>query len=162
MSAILVPFCGVIVDLYGCRASFLLLCSLIIMGVHLTLGLTMLNPVIPLIFLGISYSIYGVAIWPSIATIAEHEEAKLNAEHGETQPKLLGTAFGISTSALNTALTIFPIITAGIRVDGGSFVPVELFFSSLALLGAIFASILWILDYQNDSILQKSDLASNS
>lgn len=109
MSAVLVPFCGVLVDMYGGRASFLVLCSLLIMGAHLTLGLTMINPVIPLVFLGLSYSMYGVAIWPSIATLVEHQEGLL-AKTMARPPKLVGTAFGVSTSVLNTALTIFPII----------------------------------------------------
>lgn len=120
MSAILVPFCGVIVDMYGGRASFLVLCSLLIMAVHLTLGLTMINPVYPLIFLGLSYSMYGVAIWPSIATIVEHEELKL-AQKYAVPPKLVGTAFGISTSMLNTALTIFPIISVRDAYQRNSF-----------------------------------------
>ena len=115
MSAILVPFCGIFVDFYGGRASSLIICSLLIMGVHLTLGLTQITPILPLIFLGMSYSIYGVAIWPSIATITEHEEAKLAILHGQDRvPKLVGTAFGISTSVLNAALTIFPLISVSI------------------------------------------------
>jgi MFS family permease len=156
MSAILVPFCGIIVDVYGGRASFLVFCSLLIMAVHLTLGLTFLNPIIPLVFLGLSYSMYGVAIWPSIATIVEHQETKLSLQFTDP-PKLVGTAFGISTSVLNAALTIFPIISAGIRVDGGSFVPVELFFAGLALGGALTSLLLWYVDLKNDSVLQKAE-----
>ena len=159
MSAVLVPICGVIIDFYGGRASFLVICSLIIMAVHLTLGLTTLNPIIPLIFLGLSYSMYGVAIWPSIATVVEYEEKNYLAKFGRS-PKLVGTAFGISTSALNTALTIFPIISAGIRVDGGSFTPVELFFASLAFCGGIASCILWWVDSQSDSILQRPEIST--
>jgi hypothetical protein len=98
---------------------------------------------------------YGVAIWPSIATVIEHQETIIGRQQGYS-PKLVGTGFGISTSALNTALTIFPVITAGIRVDGGSFVPVELFFSILAFLGAIFSAILWYIDVRDGSVLQRS------
>jgi MFS family permease len=157
MSAVLVPFFGVIVDKYGLRATFLLMCSLAIMGVHLTLGLTMLSPVYPLIFLGLSYSLYGVAIWPSVATIVQHAELKL-AEREEFPPKLLGTAYGISTSALNTALTIMPVIAAEIRVAGESFLPVELFFAALAGTGALASLILWKLDSLNDGVLQKPEM----
>ncbi len=156
MSAFLVPFCGIFVDYYGGRASFLLFCSLIIMAVHLTLALTNITPIIPLLFLGLSYSIYGVAIWPSIATVAEYQETALGRTSGKAPPKLVGTAFGISTSALNTALTIFPVITAGIRVDGGSFIPVEIFFATLAFLGAVFSGILWVIDVRDGSVLQRS------
>jgi hypothetical protein len=64
-----------------------------------------------MVFLGLSYSMYGVAIWPSIATIAEHEERKLQLKHPQVAHKLVGTAFGISQSALNIALTVFPIVS---------------------------------------------------
>lgn len=156
MSAFLVPFCGILVDYYGGRASYLLWCALIIMAVHLTLALTEITPIVPLLFLGLSYSMYGVAIWPSIATVTEYQETIIGELSGKPPPKLVGTAFGISTSALNTALTIFPVITAGIRVDGGSFVPVEIFFACLAFLGAVFSGILWIIDVRDGSILQRS------
>ena len=153
-------FGGIIVDLYGLRATFLLICSLIIMTVHLVLGLTYMDPLVPLIFLGLSYSMYGVAIWPSIATIAEHEENVLERKSSsDSHPKLVGTAFGISQSALNIALTIFPIVSAGIRVEWGSFVAVEVFFAGLAFLGALASLLLWYLDLKNESILQMPEIS---
>lgn len=159
MSAILVPFCGVLVDRYGGRATLLVVCALVIAAVHTTLGLTMLNPIYPLLFLGLSYSIYGVAIWPSIATIIQHQEDTLHEENPHLEPpKLLGTAYGLSTSALNTALTIMPLVAAQIRVWGGSFVPVELFFVGLALAGAVASGVLWIVDVRNGSILQMPEI----
>ncbi|KAJ3300072.1 hypothetical protein HK104_004794 [Borealophlyctis nickersoniae] len=168
MSALLVPACGIFVDRYGHRASLLILCSLVIAAVHLTLGLTMINPVFPLILLGLSYSIYGVAIWPSIATIIQHEEdlirerqaAVSDSEDGELMddPRLLGTAYGLSTSALNTALTIMPLMAARIRVVGGSFLPVELFFVGLALAGAVASIVLWVVDLRNGGILEVPEI----
>lgn len=52
---------------------------------------------IPLIFLGVGYSIYACALWGSVPyTVSE---------------KLLGTAFGMCTAVQNTGLTIaFPLI----------------------------------------------------
>ncbi|KAJ3183989.1 hypothetical protein HDU85_001840 [Gaertneriomyces sp. JEL0708] len=159
MSAVLVPICGVLVDRYGGRASLLVLCALVIAGVHATLGLTMIYPVIPLVFLGLSYSMYGVAIWPSVAAIVQHEEDKLQEENPFIPaPKLLGTAYGISTSALNAALTVMPLLAARIRVNGGSYVPVELFFVSLAIAGALASVVLWIVDVRNGSVLQMPEI----
>ncbi|KAJ3089839.1 hypothetical protein HK102_005377, partial [Quaeritorhiza haematococci] len=189
MSAILVPFCGVLVDRFGRRASLLIMCALVIAGVHTALGLTMINPAIPLVFLGLSYSIYGVAIWPSIATIIQHHEARIlqNQKNHDTHhvspptspvspngtaistppaphppaPKLLGTAYGISTAALNTALTIMPLMAAQVRVIGGSFVPVEMFFVVLALLGAGASTLLWITDARyGEGILEQPEIKS--
>ncbi|KAI8593757.1 major facilitator superfamily domain-containing protein [Geranomyces variabilis] len=163
MSALLVPICGMLVDRYGGRASLLVACALVIAGVHTTLGLTYINPVYPLVFLGLSYSMYGVAIWPSIATIIQHREDTIHEEHpDQPPPKLLGTAYGLSTSALNTALTVMPLISAQIRVWGGSFVPVELFFVGLALAGAAASTVLWIVDVKNGSLLQHAEITSDS
>ncbi|KAJ3018833.1 hypothetical protein HKX48_002591 [Thoreauomyces humboldtii] len=159
MSAILVPICGVLVDRYGGRASLLLLCALVIAAVHTCLGLTMINPVYPLILLGLSYSMYGVAIWPSVACIIQHREDAIHEQNPDSPPpKLLGTAYGLSTSCLNTALTIMPLVSAQIRVWGGSFVPVELFFVALALGGAGASTVLWIVDGYNGSILQRAEM----
>ncbi|KAJ3218309.1 hypothetical protein HDU67_006081 [Dinochytrium kinnereticum] len=164
MSAILVPICGAFVDRYGNRALLLIFCSIVIAGVHLTLGLTYLNPVIPLVFLGLSYSIYGVAIWPSIATIIQHEEQVLwdSMPEDSPMPRLLGSAYGLSTAALNTALTIIPLVAAQVRVGGGSFIPVEMFFVGLAVAGTISSIMLFIIDRMNGSILQKPEAVYDS
>ncbi|KAJ3113998.1 hypothetical protein HDU96_002642 [Phlyctochytrium bullatum] len=160
MSAILVPICGAFVDRYGNRVYLLMFCSVVIACVHLTLGLTYFNPVVPMVFLGLSYSIYGVAIWPSIATIIQHQEQVLwdAMPEDSPMPKLLGSAYGLSTAALNTALTIMPLVAAQIRVVGGSFVPVEMFFVSLAAAGLLSSLVLWLIDRRNGSLLQKPEV----
>lgn len=108
----MVPLCGILVDKFGYRPPLLGFCALVIAAVHLTLGLTLINPVYPLFFLGCSYSIYGATIWPSVATIIQSHEDKLQRENGlEETPRLLGTAYGVATSALNTALTIMPLVS---------------------------------------------------
>ncbi|TPX50008.1 hypothetical protein SeLEV6574_g01162 [Synchytrium endobioticum] len=162
MSAVLVPICGLLVDKYGHRASLLIICALVIAAVHFLLGLTMINPVIPLIFLGFSYSMYGVAIWPSIATIIQHEEEVYHQSHMlEPDLKLLGTAYGLSTSALNMALTVFPLISAQVRVWGGSFVMVEIFFASLAVGGAAASAVLYFVDARHGGVLEKPELIAD-
>lgn len=55
------------VDRHGKRAALLVICGISITGVHLTLGCTDLFPVFPMLVLGVSYSIYGVSIWPSVS-----------------------------------------------------------------------------------------------
>ncbi|KAI8844171.1 major facilitator superfamily domain-containing protein [Chytridium lagenaria] len=134
MSAILVPICGAFVDRYGHRATLLILCAIVIAAVHLTL----------------------VAIWPSIATIIQHREQVLwdAMPENSPMPRLLGSAYGLSTAALNTALTVIPLVTAQIRVGGGSFVPVEMFFVGVAVMGLGCCLALWWIDRQNGSILE--------
>jgi len=67
LGAILVPGFGLVVDRYGGRASVLIASAFIMVVVHLTLGFTILSPVYAFSLLGIAYSMYGVALWPSIA-----------------------------------------------------------------------------------------------
>jgi hypothetical protein len=50
--------------------------------------------------LGICYSLYSVVIIPSIPIVVP--------------PKVIGTAFGLAGVFQNTALTIFPLVTASI------------------------------------------------
>jgi len=131
LSALLVPFCGVLVDKYGNPLRLLLISALLIATAHYTLGFTMTTPIIPLLLLGISYSLYGVALWPSIANVVHLQEEKDGFEY-----RLVGTAYGISTSALNSSLTLFPIICAAIRVQTGDYEGVFAFFSFLGCVGA--------------------------
>jgi hypothetical protein len=91
-----------------------------------------------MVLLGLGYAIYGVVLWPCIAIVVQQYEIS-SAGNG----KLLGTSFGISTCALNLSLTLIPIISAHIRNSGGSFLPVELFYASLAAIGGILVSVLY-------------------
>lgn len=152
VSTFVVPFFGGIVDTYGFRISWLLICSLAICVVHLSLGLLSITPIPAMVLLGFSYAIYGVIVWPSIAIIVQQTEEQLKDQGRPT--KLLGTAFGISTSALNSSLTIVPLISAQIRNWGGSFVPVQIFYASLTGLGTISSLTLLGLDRYNGHILQ--------
>jgi hypothetical protein len=86
--------------------------------------------------LGLGYAIYGVVLWPCIAIVVQQHERT-------SSTKLLGTSFGIATCALNLALTLIPIITAQIRIWGGSFLPVELFYASLASVGGLLVMLLY-------------------
>ncbi|KAH6577143.1 hypothetical protein BASA60_004222 [Batrachochytrium salamandrivorans] len=161
MSAVLVPLLGYLVDRYGGRALMLLGCAVVIAGVHLTLGLTMTNPILPMVLLGFSYSLYGVAIWPSVATVIQHREQQMRSENPEAEPpRLLGASFGLATSALNASLTVVPLIAAQIRVQGGSYAPVEMFFVGLAILGILFCVVLYIVDSRNSFVLQRPEIVT--
>jgi hypothetical protein len=135
-----VPFFGYVVDHGGHRISWLLFCSILIGSCHLAMGLSNFSPIPSMIGLGFGYAINGVVLWPSLAMAVQQREDEIDATDqaamSPSQPpppriKLLGTAFGFSMAALNTALTVVPLISAHIRIQGGSFVPVELFYSGL-------------------------------
>jgi hypothetical protein len=67
LGAVLVPAFGIVVDRYGGRASTLIASALIMIIVHSTLAFTTLSPIYAFTLLGIAYTMYGVALWPSIA-----------------------------------------------------------------------------------------------
>lgn len=162
ISFFVVPFFGYVVDHYGHRISWLLFCSILISLCHLAMGLSDFSPIPSMIGLGFGYAINGVVLWPSLAMAIQQKEDEIEKKDQMSPSlppppriKLLGTAFGFSMAALNTALTIVPLIAAHIRIEGRSFVPVELFYSGLAIAGATFALLLLVEDGHNGSFLQK-------
>lgn len=164
LSAILVPLLGFLVDKYGRRATLMILCSFTIMIAHIILGGTSWSPIPAFIALGISYSIYGVAIWPSIAcVVSAKEESLLESEDdmsidGERESKYLGTAYGLSTAALNLALTVFPILAASVRAHWSeSWLGLELFFAGLAGAGGVLGLLLWVVDHRTGRALERGE-----
>ncbi|KAI7829849.1 major facilitator superfamily domain-containing protein [Gamsiella multidivaricata] len=145
IGAILVPGFGLIVDRYGRRASILIASAFVMVIVHTTLGFTMLNPIIGFSCLGVAYTMYGVALWPSIACVV-------------TSELHLGKGYGISTSFLNISLTVIPPIVAMIRVVGNSFVPVEMLFISMGLCGIVVAFVLKSIDHRDGGALEQPEI----
>ncbi|KAI9141842.1 major facilitator superfamily domain-containing protein [Paraphysoderma sedebokerense] len=115
ISAILVPPLGIIIDHYGHKISFLSVCSLAISLSHVLLAITYIPPQFPLVVLGISYSIYGTTLWPSIAGV-------LDTDGNEW---VLGTGYGIATSVMNGGLFVVPVIVAQIIVWTNKFLGID-------------------------------------
>ncbi|KAK5816765.1 major facilitator superfamily domain-containing protein [Linnemannia elongata] len=145
LGAILVPGFGLVVDKYGGRASTLIASAFIMVVVHTTLGFTSLSPIFAFSLLGVAYSMYGVALWPSIACVVTNELH-------------LGKGYGISTSFLNISLTIAPPIVATIRVIGNSFLPVEMFFIGMGLCGILVGFALKNIDRRDGGALEDPEI----
>ena len=71
ISSLLFPIVGVLVDKIGLRIYFLILSSVLII-VSFVLFLN-IYPFIPLVVLGMAYSLFGAIIWPSIAYLIEEK-----------------------------------------------------------------------------------------
>ncbi|KAG0221823.1 hypothetical protein BGW41_006482 [Actinomortierella wolfii] len=145
IGSVLVPVFGLLVDKHGGRASILIMSALIMVTVHTILGFTMLSPIFAFSLLGIAYSMYGVALWPSIACVVKDEVH-------------LGMGYGISTSFLNISLTLVPPIVATIRIVGDSFVPVEMFFICMGLTGIVVGLLLRTIDAQQGGALEAPEI----
>ena len=105
-----------------------------------------ISPLYPLICLGIAYSIYASAIWPSIALVVKESK--------------LGTAYGFITAVQNGGLALFPVIVSVLTDGQGSkkYFHVEIFFLGLAGFGAVVGVILLFLDYQRGAPLAKPSI----
>ncbi|KAG0267625.1 hypothetical protein DFQ27_008526 [Actinomortierella ambigua] len=145
IGSILVPIFGLLVDRHGGRATILIMSAVIMVTVHSTLGFTMLNPIFAFMLLGVAYSMYGVALWPSIACVVKDEVH-------------LGMGYGISSSFLNISLTIVPPVVATIRIIGGSFLPVEMFFISMGLAGIVAGLVLKSIDARQGGALEAPEI----
>ncbi|CAM0138493.1 unnamed protein product [Umbelopsis sp. WA50703] len=140
LSAFMSPLLGHMMDRIGHRGHTLLLSGFVISISHVTLGLTTYSPVAPLFCLGIFYSAFASALWPSISLVVDHDQ--------------LGTAYGISTVALNIGLSVVPIMVGRIRAIS-TFTDVELFFALLGSIGTTAAFLLVIAGRREGSPLEK-------
>ena len=96
MAGFLAPIMGAVIDRVGYRAALTAFASAAIIGVHALLAFTYLEPVVPLVLLGIAYSIYAAALWPSVALVVE--------------PKYAATAYGVVTAVQNLGLAVAPMV----------------------------------------------------
>ncbi|KNE73343.1 hypothetical protein AMAG_17495 [Allomyces macrogynus ATCC 38327] len=160
VSAVLVPIMGFLIDRYGRRCSSMMVCAVLIALAHAALAFipaTDMHPLAALLPLGVAYSLYGTAMWPSIACLV-HDAS------------LVGTAYGIATAALNASLTLVPVAVAAILVSSSSstapadgeipppplerYVAVETFFASLAVAGFVAALTLYVMDARRGGFLE--------
>lgn len=134
-TAFFTPLFGYLIDRKGRAASAMIFGSLTLLIIHLIFGLTMINPYIPMIMLGLAFSLVPAAMWPSMVKLVKEKQ--------------IGTAYGLMYSIQNLGLFAFPLL-AGIILDKtnpGSpsslnYTPTILMFAALGLLGLVFALLL--------------------
>lgn len=71
ISSFLIPLIGILVDKKGKRAKALIFSALI--GVVTYIMFITFDPIIPLITLGLSYSIFCAVIWPAFSMVMPKE-----------------------------------------------------------------------------------------
>jgi len=135
---IFTPIFGLWADNKGKSASIMFFGSGMIILVHLLLGFTTLTPIVPMIIIGIAFSLVPAVMWPSVAKIVD--------------TRRIGTAYGLMFSVQNLGLFFMPIligtvldavnaenIAAGLPKD---YTWPELIFAALGILGFFFAYML--------------------
>ncbi len=99
------PLFGFLIDKYGKAASAMILGSLVLLLVHLGFALTMIQPYVPMILIGISFSLIPAAMWPSLVKLVDYKQ--------------MGTAYGLMYSIQNLGLFATPI-AAGAILDASN------------------------------------------
>jgi len=126
---IFTPLFGLLVDKIGKRATILSIGSLLLIPVYLALGLTSLRPALPMVVIGISFSLVPAALWASVPILIEE--------------KRLGTAFGLISSIQNMGLALFPWLAGKLTdLSGGEYRNTMILFAFLGFLGFLFS--LWL------------------
>ena len=113
--------------------------AFILVVIHSTFAFTDIQPYVPMILLGISFSLVPAAMWPTTVKLVDDEQ--------------IGTAYGLMYSIQNIGLWGFPLI-AGIVLDKTNpgnpetlnYNAVMLIFVLLGLAGLIFAFSLKMVD----------------
>lgn len=141
ISAVISPLIGMLVDKVGRNLVFLLVASLLVMVSHMLLALTFINLWIPMILLGLGYSIMCSALWPLVALAVPQQQ--------------LGTAYGVMQAVQNFGLAVTANIT-GMLVDWKGYINVELFFVFWVSISVIFTLVLLIQDHARGGLLNKS------
>lgn len=132
---IFTPVFGALIDRLGRAASVMTFGSLVLLIVHLTFALTNIPPYLPMILLGVSFSLVPAAMWPTMVKLVPEKQ--------------IGTAYGLMYSIQNLGLWGFPIL-AGIILDAtnpgnpaiSDYTYTILMFASLGFLGLFFGFML--------------------
>jgi len=132
---IFTPFFGFMIDRYGKAASAMIVGSLVLLLVHISFTFTMITPHIPMILLGVAFSLVPAAMWPSMVRLVDDKQ--------------IGTAYGLMYSIQNLGLWGVPLL-AGIILDRTNtagaetlnYTPTMLLFILLSFLGLVFSLLL--------------------
>jgi len=129
------PLFGFLIDRKGKAATAMIFGSLVLLIVHMIFTFTSLSPYMPMIFLGIAFSLVPAAMWPSMVKLVKEKE--------------IGTAYGLMYSIQNLGLWGVPIL-AGMILDKTNpgnpetlnYTPTMIMFTILGLIGLFFAFLL--------------------
>lgn len=134
---VLTPILGGLIDKVGRRASMMVLGCIMMMPVYLimaythsdiTLGGETISLVIPMIMLGLAFSLVPSAMWPCVPIIV--------------QDGRVGTAFGFMTMLQNFGLMAFNWIIGQLNESTGGYESGMWVFTSLGFIGVVFSALL--------------------
>jgi nitrate/nitrite transporter NarK len=141
-TAIFTPIFGILIDRYGKSATAMIGGALTLILVHTIFRYTMISPYVPIVLLGIAFSLVPAAMWPSMVKLVKEKQ--------------VGTAYGIMYSIQNLGLWAMPLVT-GIILENTNPEKAEVLdyswflmaFIAVSILGLFFAIRLKIEDSKN-------------
>ncbi|XP_043288687.1 major facilitator superfamily domain-containing protein 1-like [Venturia canescens] len=131
ISAFASPILGFVVDKTGRNVFWVFISISGTIVAHGLLAFSYANPHICMILLGLGYSMLASSLWPLIALVTPEYQ--------------LGTAYGIAQAVQNLGLAVVSIL-AGMIVDAGGYLMLELFFLGWLWISLITIVIIWISD----------------
>ncbi|MCG6912827.1 MFS transporter [bacterium BMS3Abin03] len=129
------PLIGLLVDYIGKRALLMTFGSILLLPVYLLMGYTDVSLYVPVIMMGVAFSLIPAVMWPAVAYIVEE--------------KRLGSAYALMTLIQQIGMALFPVVIgaandysgASATNPGGYHLGMWIF-SILGILGLIFAYLL--------------------
>ena len=128
---------GYFIDRFGKRAYLLIFASFLSVITYTLFYL--INPIVPVIINGISYSIFAGVIWSSISFVIK--------------PELTGFGYGMISSMLNVAMVFMPLFIAHIVTTTHNYFNAILFFIVLSCLSFTISIIIAKVDNDKNSII---------
>ena len=111
---------------------------------HLALGLTHIDPRIPMVVLGAAFVLVPAAMWPSIPLLVSKDK--------------VGTAFGLTTMIQNIGLALFPYLNGLLAHGTNSYTSSQVMFATLGVAGLAFAFLLKRADTAKGHILERPEV----
>jgi MFS family permease len=100
------PLFGLLVDRVGKRSLFMMFGSLLLMPVYLLMAYSYVSLYVPMVMMGIAFSLIPAVMWPSVAYVVEESK--------------LGTAYGLMTMIQNVGLAGFNLLIGWINDFAGA------------------------------------------
>ncbi len=129
------PLIGLLVDYIGKRATLMMVGSILLMPVYLLMGYSSITLYVPVIMMGVAFSLIPAVMWPAVAYIVEE--------------KRLGSGYALMTLIQQVGMMIFPILVGAANDIAGAsaanpqgYRPGMWIFSILGISGFIFAYLL--------------------
>ncbi|KAJ3042102.1 hypothetical protein HDV00_008184 [Rhizophlyctis rosea] len=136
------PITGLLTDRFGFRSLLLCLAGLLLLTTHLLFTFTFINPLITMMIMGGSASMFPAIIWSSVPLLVDRSQ--------------LATAYGMVYVCVNVALSVVPLAVADVRNRSEDWLGVGLLFVGVSAGACLSAVALVIVDARRGFVMHKS------